>query len=154
MFEPGPGWGGKLKKWFKKYAWGGSCALCRDTRYVLIFGIVVLLLLMPQINEKKKTLPAIEDKINEMVRPKDSQTHLARRITAKYLTQNMESELTAGQKVFIETVLRETIPNKQVWAGNRIEIEVGEIKKTIEKAKTLSASQLEKWEKYAERVEF
>lgn len=154
IFEPGPGWGIKLKKWVKKYALGGDCTLCRATRYVLVFGVVVLLLLIPPTNERRKTSPITANKVSETVQPRDGQTHLVRRILARYLAQNTELKLINGQKIFIETILRETIPNQLVRVGNEIEIEVGEIKKAVERSKSLTASQLQKWEKYAEGIKF
>lgn len=154
IFEPGPGWGGKLKKWIKKYILGGDCSLCRATRYVLIFGIVFLLLMAPKINEKKQPTPITENNISEIVRPGDGRIHLARRMLANYLAQNTETQLLNGQKVFIETILSEAILKEAVRAGNKVEIETDEIKKAIGKSESLTASQLQKWGKYAEIVKF
>ncbi len=151
IFETGPGWGGKLKKWSKKYVLGGDCTLCRATRYVLIFAIIILLAGWPKFNVPQPKPREI--KIIEVVRPKDGQTHLARRILIKYLNQNQILELTNGQKIFIETVLREKIPNETLeQIGRQVEIEPEEIEKLVGRAKQLSPLQLKKWEVYAEGV--
>ena len=154
IFEPGPGWGGRLKKWSKKYILGGNCTLCRATRYVLVFGIVFLLAAWPKINlPKSSVLESLE--IVEIVQPKNGQTHLARRILAKYLNQNQTLELTNGQKIFIETVLREQIPDDALdQIGSQVKIKSEEIKKLVNQAKQLSPLQLKKWEGYSQRVNF
>lgn len=150
IFEPGPGWGGKLKKWSKKYILGGDCTLCQATRYVLVFGIIFLAIAWPKFHVP----PKIEEKskITEIVQLKDGKTHLARRMLAKYLEQNPEIEITKAQKVFIETTLREKIV-AELAVGNTVEIAVDEIKEAVEKSKLLSPFQLKKWEFYAEAVD-
>lgn len=150
IFEPGPGWGRKLKKWAKKYILGGDCTLCRATRYILVFGVIVLVVAWPKFH----TPPSItkEIKVVETVRPRDGKTHLARRMLAQYLTQNQDTQISKAQKVFIETALREKITAELV-AGNIIELADEEIKEAVEKSKMLSPFQLKKWELYAEAVD-
>ena len=153
IFEPESGWGGKLKKWSKKYILGGDCALCRATRYVLVFAVIVLLAGWPKFNMPQPKPP--ENKITETVQPKDGKTHLARRVLTKYLNQNQILELTNGQKIFIETVLREKMPDEAVnQIGSEVKIEQEEIKRAINQAEQLSPLQLKKWESYAQRVNF
>ena len=151
IFEPGPGWGKRLKKWSRKYILGGDCTLCRATRYVLVFAIIVLLAGWPKFNLPQPKPQ--ENNITETVQPKDGQTHLARRVLAKYLNQNQIFELTNGQKIFIETVLREKIPNEILeQTGSQVEIESEEVEKLVGRAKQLSPLQLKKWEVYAEGI--
>lgn len=153
IFEPGPGWGGKLKKWTKKYIFGWDCTLCRSFRFVLVFGVVFLLFAWPKLNTPKWTETARQNIVTETVRTKDGQTHLARRLLDKFLKQNAEMQLTNGQKIFIETVLREKVPT-ELGVGKEVSLDSGEIKIAIEKAKLLTASQLQRWEQYAKGVEF
>lgn len=150
VFEPGPGWGEKLKKWSKKYILGGNCALCRATRYVVVFGIVFLAIAWPKLN----TPPSVreESKIVETVRHKDGKTHLARRGLVQYLEQNPEIKITKAQKVFIETSLREKILG-ELTLGNTVEITTKEVEQAVEQAKLLTPLQLKKWEFYAEAVD-
>src|SRR3989344_4231515 len=153
IFEPGPGWGEKLKKWSKKYILGWDCTLCRATRFVLIFGIVFLILARPGVNPQREQAEVDGNLIIETVRPRDGQTHLARRVLATYLEQE-KIELTGGQKIFIENTLSAKIPEKLIEIGKKITIDAGEIKSAINQSKLLTASQLNKWEKYAKRVKF
>ncbi len=154
MFEAGPGWGKKLKKWSKKYIFAWDCALCRAARFVVIFGLVFLIVIGPKIYDKKEPQTATEKKISETIQPKDGTIHLARRILARYLAENTEIELTNGQKVFIETALSKEIPDELTHPGNTIEIGTEKIKTAIEKTNYLTPTQLQKWEKYAEGVKF
>lgn len=151
IFEPRPGWGGKLKKWAKKYILGGDCTLCRNARYALVFGIVVLIIMTPKINEKKQPSPITESGFSETIRHGDGQTHLARRILAKYLAKNTEIDLNEGQKIFIETILREAIPDI-LKTGNEVKLESNQIKTAIEKSELLTPSQIHQWEKYTKIV--
>ena len=151
IFEPGPGWGGKLKKWSKKYILGWDCSLCRATRFVLIFGIIFLILAGPEINNQERA--EVEEKtVVETVQPRDGQTHLARRLLAKFLEHNKEISLTGGQKIFIENTLSEKVPDALLVVGQNVSLDLKEITSAIEEAKLLSLSQLQRWEKYAERV--
>ena len=151
IFEPGPGWGGRIKKWSKKYILGWDCSLCRATRFVLIFGIIFLILAGPRINNQEQVEVA-KNTVTETVQPGDGQTHLARRLLAKFLGQNKEISLTKGQKVFIENVLSEKVPKALLVVGQNIPLDLKEIMSAIKEAKLLSPSQLQRWEKYAERV--
>ena len=154
IFEPGPGWGGRLKKWSKKYILGGDCVLCRATRYVLVFGIIFLIVISPKLNPVKK-LDLDQTKIVETVQPGDGKTNLARRMLAKYLDQNLTIKPTNAQRVFIETVLREKIPNDSLnKIGSQIEMYPGEIEKAIGQSGLLTPLQIKKWETYSQGISF
>jgi hypothetical protein len=154
VFEPGPGWGGQLKKWSKKYILGGDCALCRATRYVLVFGVVVLIMAWPQLNQPTR-LVGENQKIVETVQPKDGKTQLARRILARYLSQNANPKLSNGQKVFVETILKEKIPDQAVKKiGSPVELSYDEIEKALGQAALLSSFQLKRWEAFSQKVSF
>lgn len=157
VFEFGPGWGVKIKKWFKKYLIGGDCTLCRATRYVLLFGIVVLLFGGPQIRsfldgQKQKALIS-ETKITETAQLGESKIKLARRALGDYLDKFTSTTLTNGQKVFIETVLGQTI-EEELKPGVRVDFDFENIKTLIEQSRLLTPSQLQKWEEYAKKVKF
>ncbi len=155
IFEPGPGWGGKLKKWFKKYVLGGDCTLCKATRYVLVFGVLVLIVAWPKFNALKQSPAPTENKITETVGLNDGKTQLARKILAKYLSQNTNLNPSKAQKVFMETVLREKIPDEATKKiGNEVELNYNEIEQVINLSNLLSPLQLKKWEGFAQRVNF
>lgn len=157
VFEFGPGWGVKVKKWFKKYLIGGNCTLCRATRYVLLFGVLMLLFGGPQIklflNGQKQQALISETKITETAQLGDSKIKLARRALANYLGKFTDTTLTNGQKVFIETVLSQTITD-ELKPGTRIGFDFENIKNLIEQSRLLTPSQLQKWEDYAKKVKF
>lgn len=154
IFEPGPGWGGRLKKWSKKYILGWDCTLCRTTRYVLVFGVLVLVVAWPKFHAPKPPVPE-ENKITETVELNDGKTQLARKILAKYLDQNTNLNPSKAQKVFMETVLREKIPDEATKKiGNEVGLGESEIEQVINLSNLLSPLQLKKWESYAQRVSF
>ncbi|MDO8669676.1 MAG: hypothetical protein Q7K65_05275, partial [Candidatus Buchananbacteria bacterium] len=158
IFEFGPGWGVKIKKWVKKYLFGGDCTLCRNTRYILLAGIIILIIGWPQfkslINDKEQqALTISETKITETVQLSDSKIKLARRALADYLDKFTDTNITNGQKVFIETVLSQTMTD-ELKLGTQIDFDFENIKTLIEQSRLLTPSQLQKWEKYAKSVKF
>src|SRR3989344_9472684 len=157
VFDFGPGWGVKIKKWFKKYLIGGDCTLCRATRYVLLFGILVLLFGGPQIrsflNGQRQQALISETKITETAQLGESKIKLSRRALAGYLDKFTDTTLSNGQKVFIETVLSQTITD-ELKPGTRIDFDFENIKTLIEQSRLLTPSQLQKWEDYAKSVKF
>ena len=158
IFDFGPGWGTKTTKWFKKYIFGPKCTLCRATRYILLFGAMLLVFGGPQlrqfINDKKPDTLTGQIKITEVVRPGDSKIKLARRALADYLYQHPDATLTNGQKVNVETVLGQKIISKDFRTGNDIEFSADDIKSAIEKSKTLTPYQLQRWEDADKSVKF
>lgn len=157
VFEFGPGWGVKVEKWFKKYILGGNCTLCRATRYVLLFGILILIFGGPQIRtfldgQKQQALIS-ETKITETAQLGESKIKLARRALADYLDKFAETTVTNGQKVFIETVLSQTITD-ELKPGAQVDFDFENIRTLIEQSRLLTPSQLQKWEEYAKRVKF
>lgn len=158
VFDFGPGWGHKTKKWFKKYILGGKCTLCRATRYVFLLGIIILIFGGPQLrvffdghDNQKLTGQLI---ISEVIQSGDSKIKLARRALADYLTKLPDPTLTNGQKVYIETILGQEIDNDNFRAGNSIEFPTDHIKSIIEKSKLLTPSQLQRWDAAAKGVKF
>ena len=158
VFEFGPGWGAKTKKWFKKYLFGGDCALCRMTRYVLLFGALLLLFGGPQLGSflgtEKENTELTKAVIVETVQRGDSKTRIARRAVSDYLNGNGELDLTPGQKVFIEANLVELLGNTTLQTGQIIEFKIEDIANLIHEAEQLSPATRQKWEDYAKKVRF
>lgn len=164
IFEFGPGWGARTKKWFKKYIIASDCTLCRNTRYILLAGIVILIIGWPQFKKMPYRQPqnsltglastAGQIKIAEVVQSGDSKIKLARRALSNYMAQFPELSLTNGQKVFVETVLGQKIASDIFLAGTNIEIATNNIKSAIDESKLLTPSQLQRWEAAAKGVRF
>lgn len=80
-------------------------------------------------------------------------THLARRALAQYLEKNVDSSLSAEQKVYIEDYLRKNVDFKgSLTPGASIEFSKALISQGIEKSKTLNDRQLQNLKKYSARV--
>ena len=158
VFEFGPGWGAKIKKWSKKYLLGGNCTLCRVTRYVLLFGVVILVFGGPQLKEQfgkqHKQKLAGQIKIAEVVNVGDSRIKLARRALSDYLAKFPDPTLGNGHKVFIETTLGQELDDDAFRVGTSIDFVVDDIKSAIEKSRSLTPYQLQRWEDSARKVKF
>jgi len=161
VFEPGPGWGFYVKRWIKKYIFGGDCTLCRTTRYILLFGAILLIFfgtsirsyIIPNKNGQRSLENQNRDTITEIIRPGDSKTLLVRRAIADFLAESSDPSLTNGQKVFAETVLSQKV-TADLKPGASIEFSAEDLAEAIEKSKSLSPSQLLKWEGYAKGIRF
>lgn len=94
-----------------------------------------------------------EDSFIEKAVSGDSRTTLARKALASYLEKNNDSELTAEHKIYIEDYLRKNVSyTGGVNVGTEISFSKNLIRNSIEKAKTLTDSQLENLKKYSARV--
>ena len=158
VFEFGPGWGAKTKKFLKKYALGGDCSLCRDTRYVLLAVIIILVVGWPYFKKmagQQQPEPLTgQIKIAEVVQHGDSKIKLARRALTNYLAQSPDVSLTNGQRVFIETIIGQDIANDRFKTGTNIDFSADTLKSLIAKSKSLSPSQLKYWETAAKGIKF
>jgi len=146
IFEIKPGWGGRLKKWiknnYKRFLTGILIGL------IIATGIV---LAIKQGRTPVKTQTATM--ITQVVAKGDSQTLIARKALAEYLSEFSNTSLTSGQKVFIEELLQKEIKGKLV-EGTKIEFKIEDIENLIEQSFNLLPSTLEKWEMYAKNVRF
>ena len=98
--------------------------------------------------------PSAESIVAQEVQRGDSRTTIARRALAEYLTTAIDDILTAGQKVFIENKLSQSLTGAILKIGTSIEIKTDDIKSVIEESKQLTQSQLQKWEEFAQKVKF
>lgn len=153
VFEAGPGWGGKVKAWFGKYF------------YKVILPVIVVALIGYGITnrnsgENNDTLSPLDTNlpsnstatISQTVNKGDGKILVARRAIAQYLTENSDISMTAGQKVYLETVLAQTIDNSLFKNGETVNFSVNDILSQIEKARLLTPIQLDKWEVYARKA--
>lgn len=153
VFEPGPGWGAKTKNWFKKYFY-------KVILPIIIVALVGYGLFTRQEDEEPTDIslsptPVVNDEIIiQEVQRGDSRTTIARRALAEYLTTAIDDVPTAGQKVFIENKLSQSLTDTILKVGTSIEIKIDDVKSVIEESKQLTQSQLQKWEGFAKKVKF
>jgi hypothetical protein len=150
VFEPGPGWGFYVKRWFKKYF------------FKIILPALVIIALMGIFTahrgtENKEAITnkqaIASQKIALTIIKGDSRALLARKALTEYLRKNPE-ELTKGQKLFIEETLRRKLNQPKLIVGEVIEFTADDIKNSIAQAKQLTQFQLQKWEELAEKAGF
>ena len=144
VFEPGLGWGFYVKKWLKKYF------------LKIIVPIAITVITIGVFTARKGTENGIETTTaNETVKITvlrgDGPALAARRALAEYLKSSPE-ELTAGQKIFIEEILRGKIGGQKLVVGEEVSFNLNNIKEAISQSKNLSSYQLQVWEGYARKA--
>lgn len=82
----------------------------------------------------------------------DGLTHLARRAATEYINHNNISDLTAGQRIYIEDYVRKTVASKRIKPGNTIAFKHDVFKTAIDKAKSLTESQRRNLSNYAKKA--
>ena len=155
VFESEPGWGGQLGKWFRN----------NFTRYVLpLLAAVLVIIGLTALNPSNQSVSVTtstpssaeamsNDVIQQEVVSRDSYTTIARRAVTAYVEKTGET-LTKGQRIFIENDLSAKIKTSALIAGMMIEVKIDDIKNSLERAKNLTASQLQKWEWYGRNIKF
>jgi len=150
IFEPGPGWGFYVKRWFKKYFFKAVLPV------LIIVGVIGIFAVRKGAeNEKAITNEKTADnqKISLTIIKGDSRALLARKALIEYLKETSET-LSKGQKLFIEETLRRKLDNPKLLIGEVAEFNVEDIKTAIAQAKQLTQFQLQKWEELAEKAGF
>jgi hypothetical protein len=147
VFESGPGWGVKVKKWLGKYF------------YKVVLPIIILALIIYGISTRQKPTESISPTetpiavnnaaISEVVGKGDGMINIARRAIASYLLSNPLEMATPGQRVYAETALAATIDKSTFKIGNTIIFNSDKIKSLLDDSKQLTAGQLIKWDGYA-----
>ncbi len=148
IFEAGPGWGFKIKKWLGKNLAGRILPVIAVL--VLAWGLFVIIKAQ---TAKHANTTAQPDKIFQIVSAGDSGTLVARKALSAYLKLNPDAQLNPGQRIFIENVLSKEVSGK-LAAGEKKEFDVNTIKTLVSEAKNLSATQLSKWEAYSRGIKF
>ena len=147
VFEAGPGWGGKLKKHFKKISAKPVMPLLAIA--VLLTGIFLTLKPDKKPNTKNEI---VQETITETVVRGDGYVLVARRVLANYLSLNTELKLTDGQKLFAEETLSKYVENQMLSVGAGIIFPIEAIKTTVTKALSLKPFTLQKWEELSKAV--
>ncbi|QQS60934.1 MAG: hypothetical protein IPN70_03520 [Candidatus Moraniibacteriota bacterium] len=80
----------------------------------------------------------------------DGLTHMARKATADYLTQNPDASLTAEHKIYIEDYVRKAVGHKgKVAVGTQVNFSKDLIRQAIEASKGLTDMQIKNLHKYS-----
>ena len=82
----------------------------------------------------------------------ESLTHLARKATAQYISENNVQGLTPAHKIYIEDTLRRSVSNKSVTPGTSVSFSNESISSAINSAKSLNDYQLQHLNGYARYV--
>ena len=147
-FEPRPGWGGQLKGWLKAH-W--------LTRLIPILLILAGLILIITYYQQKSDAPAAasqdtsvasEPKISLEIVRGDGAVTLTRRALAEYLKLSPATQLTAEQRLYIETIYIKKLAATKFIIGNEFDFLISELEATITAALTLPADQLARFRQY------
>lgn len=82
----------------------------------------------------------------------ESLTHLARKATAQYISENNVQGLTPAHKIYIEDYLRRSVPSKNITPGVSVSFSNKSISNAIDSAKSLNDYQLQHLNGYAKHV--
>ena len=93
-----------------------------------------------------------DDSISVSAMKGDGLTHLARRATAEYLSHNNITDLSDGQKIYIEDYVRRSVAKRRVKPGMTFVFKLSAIKTGIEKAKALTENQKRHLSFYAKKA--
>lgn len=151
VFEFGPGWGTKTKIWLRKYFLKAVVPAV-----VFLFVLVLLTRGLDKLSERAQltATPNLNKSVVALtVARGDGPVLAARRALTEYLKSYPE-ELTVGQKIFIEEILRKGISGQKLVVGGEVNFDLNSIKGAISQSKNLSPYQLQVWEGYAKGVKF
>ncbi len=82
----------------------------------------------------------------------ESLTHLARKATAQYISENNVEGLTPAHKIYIEDTLQRSVLNKTVTPGTSVSFSNESISSAINSANSLNDYQLQNLNSYANHV--
>ncbi|MDP3954303.1 MAG: hypothetical protein Q8Q06_02710 [bacterium] len=153
VFEFEPGWGKKLNKWLRT---NGIAKLLPVIAVIVLLAGVFSVLQNRNNDKLSLDLDKISDSqeaIIQIAQPRDGYSVLARRALTEYMAVISES-LTPGQKLFIEETLREIVEKDTLEIGQEVKFLKADISSAISNSKNLTASQLQRWEAWAETVNF
>jgi cytoskeletal protein RodZ len=97
------------------------------------------------------TISTTDSQITVKAEAGDGVTHLARKAVAEY-TKSQNITLSAEQKLYAETVLKNQYYQHHLSVGQSIDFDMSSLENTIEDAQNLSPSQIENWSKYVPYV--
>lgn len=147
IFQPKPGWGDKFNNWLRK----NFPAWILPIIAVLVFIIGAYLYFT---NRSAMPVPIVEDRkiettenIEKVISSGQSITHVIRSTVVEYLVKN-GIDMSAEQKIFMETYIVNQFANKHPRLGETLLIRPFIIRDAIDKAKSLNEYQLKAWSRY------
>lgn len=144
VFDFGPGWGFYVKRWLKKY-------FLKIIAPAVVIVIAVGVFTARRNAENGEEIITAPRTVKVMVVRGDGAVLIARKALAEYL-KNYPEELTAGQKIFIEEILRKKVGSKKLIVAEEVSFDFNDIREAISQSKNLSLYQLQVWEGYAKRA--
>ena len=93
-----------------------------------------------------------DDSISVSAMKGDGLTHLARRATAEYLNHNNITDLSAGQKIYVEDYVRRSTARRRIKPGMTFVFKLSVLKAGVEKAKALTENQKKHLSFYAKKA--
>ena len=144
IFKPRPGWGGKFNNWFKSNF---------ESKLLPILSIVVIIigayLYLVKNNVAEAPIKEIVEitTIEKVVQPHQGLTHVVRSVISEYLNKG-DLDLSAEQKIFLETYLVNQLKGEQVKIGEIISFSKSDLNQAIEKARSLTPNQIKTWSRY------
>ena len=104
---------------------------------------------MVDVSTEKQEARKTETAYVEVAQKGDGITHLARRATARYLSENtVDFTVTNEHRIYIEDYIKDHMQRTPTGIGAEKEISFDLIKDAVESAKTLNERQLKNLSKY------
>lgn len=152
VFESGPGWGAKIKTWLGKYFYKVILPII----IVFLVGYGIIYRDRSELNDDNFPLETqspqyLEGNISQVIVKGDGKINIARKAITQYFSSHPEEPATLAQKMYLETVLAKTIDSDLI-VGNTVTFYEADIQAEFANAKTLTASQIQKWEAYARKA--
>lgn len=158
-FEPGPGWGGKIKKNFKKIILPVIIVAAAAASLIIFFNrdSQEIDLMLPSVETQENQETDQSSPVNSYkfsAQPGEGITHLARKALKEYLDDNSSAGLglRAEHKIYIEDYLKDLRGEGLLEIGEEIEFSTNEINSAVEMAQGLSDSQLSNLSQYVPLV--
>lgn len=147
IFKSKPGWGGKFNIWIKKNFQSWILPIVAVS--VFIIGVYLYFA-----NRQAALAPIVEDReiettenIQKVISTGQSITHIIRSTIVEYLIKN-DIDMSAEQKIFMETYIVSQFADKHPKIGEALLIRPFVIKDAIDKAKSLNEYQIKAWSRY------
>lgn len=145
IFEAGPGWGEKLKKWLSKKA--GRKVIPAVAVAILLWGIASFFSRPTQKVSEKVTANQM---LAVTVKKGDGAIYIARRALAEYLLGFPEIDLKPEQKIYIDNYFKMKLAEKELVIGQAVEIDKKDLEQAVNEALLLSEAKLKRFRAYVQ----
>lgn len=142
VFEPAPGWGGKIKNWLSK---NFSRRVLPATAVVILLWGISTFLSRPA---DKKTSKELMSSILVQVEKGDGAIFLARKALTQYLYGFPDIVLKPEQKIYIDNFFKEKLSEQKFVVDQKAEFLRKDLEQAVSEALRLPESKLEKLRAY------